>query len=108
MKCLAVPTGTVDEIHELLKSGGMVVRPQVVDVQQLADMVPLTKTAYVDRATSAPVSLQDNSIAYPFSTIQAACDALGSPGGVKQNTPKTNTEPANSNTTRQNTLVALG
>jgi len=108
MKCLAVPTGTVDEIHELLKSGGMVVRPQVVDVQQLADMVPLTKTAYVDRATSAPVSLQDGSIAYPYSTIQAACDALGSPGGVVLIAPGSYTEPAISITAGQISLVALG
>jgi len=108
MLCLAVPQGTPSEVHELLKSGGTVVRPQLVDVQELSNMLPLTRALYVDKDTAAPASLQDGSIAYPYSTVQAACDALGGPGGIVLIAPGQYTEPAVSITGGQISLVALG
>lgn len=108
MLCLAVPQGTVDEIHELLKSGGAVVRPQLVDVQQLVDMLPLTRTRYVDKDTTVAAALRDGSIAYPFATIQAACDSLGASGGVVLIAPGQYTEPAISIAAGQISLIGLG
>lgn len=108
MLCLAVPTGTPAEIHELLKSGGMVVRPQLVDIAQLTDMVPLTRTAYVDKDTTIPAAQQDGTIAFPFAKIQDACDTLGGAGGVVLIAPGQYTEPGVNISAGVIALVGLG
>ena len=103
MLCLAVPQGTVDEIHELLKSGGAVVRPQLVDVQQLVDMLPLTRTRYVDKDTTVAAALRDGSIAYPFATIQAACDSLVASDSAAPAVASTSSAPPGSSRCRRKT-----
>lgn len=108
MLCLALPTGTPAELHELLKSGGAVVRPTLVDIQQLVDMVTIGRTRYVDKDTTIPAALQDGTIAYPFPTIQQACDSLGAAGGVVLIAPGVYTEPAINISAGQISLAALG
>ncbi len=108
MLCLALPTGTPAELHELLKSGGAVVRPTLQDIQQLADMEPLTRTFYVDKDTTIPATLRSGTIAYPFATIQEACDSLGAGGGVVLIAPGVYTEPAINISAGQISLVGLG
>lgn len=107
--CLAMPTGSPGEIHECLKAGGQVVRPQVLDVPSLIDMLPLTRTRYVDKDTVAPLAVQDGSIAYPYATIQQACDSLAGVGGVVLIAPGQYSEPAISiAAATQLSLQALG
>lgn len=108
MLCLTIPNGTPNEVHELQKVGGAVTRPIVADLSQLTDMLPLSRAVYVDKDTTAPSALRDGSIAFPYATIQDACDALSGTGGVVLIVPGVYTEPAINISGGQISLVGLG
>lgn len=109
MLVLGLPTGTPNEIHELLKAGSMVVRPQVQDAQTLSEMVPLARARYVDGLTTIPTALQNGTIAYPYSTLAQAVADLAAIGGVVLIAPGSYTEPqVNIGANTPICLVALG
>lgn len=80
VRVLSIPNGTLREVHQLLKMGGDVVRPELVDADVLSDLVRLSTVFYVDGGTTAPLALRDGSIARPFGTVQAGVDALAALG----------------------------
>ncbi len=79
MRVLTTPTDRLDSVYQLLLMGGQVVRPVVQEVAGLGEMVPLTRTVFVDPFHTPQ---GEGTIASPFGTIQEAIDFLAGAGGV--------------------------